>query len=158
MRGPPGRRDCKKYCRYHRDIKYNTNECRALKNAIEDIIRRGHLKEFVKEALACKNPSEKNNQVQQASPNNDVLVGMIYGGPDIARSSKRSHEQYAREARIDSVSQVMSCEQKPSKWPRQESEVIGFTKEECEQSPHHNHDAIVIIARIDNACVTITEN
>ncbi|XP_031250980.1 uncharacterized protein LOC116108879 [Pistacia vera] len=152
MKGALGRRDWQKYYRYHRDIRHNTNECRALKDVIEDLIQRGHIKKFVKEAPAHKNTGEQNNQVQQAptNANHEVLVGMIYEGPEIAKSSRRVHEQYACEAKTYSVPQVMSCEYKPSKRPRQEREVVGFTFEECEESLCHNHDAIVIAARIDN--------
>ena len=37
------KRDPSKFCRYHRDIDHDTNECFDLKEEIEDLIRRGHL-------------------------------------------------------------------------------------------------------------------
>ncbi|GAA0155894.1 hypothetical protein LIER_13515 [Lithospermum erythrorhizon] len=44
----PNRTDQKKYCEYHNDHGQDTDECRVLKEEIERLVRRGHLKEFVK--------------------------------------------------------------------------------------------------------------
>ncbi|GAV58502.1 hypothetical protein CFOL_v3_02035, partial [Cephalotus follicularis] len=47
LRSPAEKRDIEKYCRYHRDHEHDTEEYRQLKNQIEDLIRRGHLRKYV---------------------------------------------------------------------------------------------------------------
>ena len=42
------KRDAKKYCRFHKDHGHYTNECRNLKEQIEELIQRGKLQRFVK--------------------------------------------------------------------------------------------------------------
>ncbi|GAV61367.1 hypothetical protein CFOL_v3_04894 [Cephalotus follicularis] len=41
------KRESDKYCRYHRDHANDTEECRHLKNQIENLIRKSHLRKYV---------------------------------------------------------------------------------------------------------------
>ncbi|GAV79030.1 hypothetical protein CFOL_v3_22495 [Cephalotus follicularis] len=47
MKSPAEKKEVEKYCRYHRDNGHDTEECRQLKNQIEDLIRKGHLRKYV---------------------------------------------------------------------------------------------------------------
>ena len=47
LKSPPEKRDREKYCRFHRDHGHNTKDYFRLKIAIEKLIKRGHLAEFV---------------------------------------------------------------------------------------------------------------
>ncbi|GAV89944.1 hypothetical protein CFOL_v3_33355 [Cephalotus follicularis] len=47
LRTPVENRSVEKYCRYHRDHGHDTEDCRQLKNQIEDLIRKGHLRKYV---------------------------------------------------------------------------------------------------------------
>ena len=47
MKSPPEKRNREKYYRYHRDHGHDTEDCFRLKMAIEMLIERGHLAEFV---------------------------------------------------------------------------------------------------------------
>ncbi|GAV63279.1 hypothetical protein CFOL_v3_06798 [Cephalotus follicularis] len=41
------RRGIEKYCMYHRDHGHDIEECRQLKNQIEDLIRKGHMRKYM---------------------------------------------------------------------------------------------------------------
>ncbi|GAV65660.1 hypothetical protein CFOL_v3_09174 [Cephalotus follicularis] len=47
MRSLAEKRDTKKYYWYHRDHGHDTEECKQLKNQIEDLIRKGHFRKYV---------------------------------------------------------------------------------------------------------------
>ncbi|XP_021603919.1 uncharacterized protein LOC110608948 [Manihot esculenta] len=48
MKADASRRDPDKYCQYHRTHGHDTNSCYQLINEIERLIKRGHLRNFVK--------------------------------------------------------------------------------------------------------------
>ena len=50
------RRDPNKRCEYHNDIGHSTNECKNVKDEIENLIRLGHLYEWIKNRLPHLNP------------------------------------------------------------------------------------------------------
>ncbi|GAV78449.1 hypothetical protein CFOL_v3_21917, partial [Cephalotus follicularis] len=64
LRSPTERRDVEKYCRYHRDHGHDTEECRQLKNQIEDLIRKGHLRKYVDREV----PQGRREQRRQEAP------------------------------------------------------------------------------------------
>ena len=47
MGGDSTRRNQSLYCTYHRDKGHTTEQCRVFKNHLEQLVKSGHLKEFV---------------------------------------------------------------------------------------------------------------
>ena len=50
MGGDPSRRNQNLYCTYHRDKGHTTEQCRVLKDHLGQLVKVGHLKEFVVES------------------------------------------------------------------------------------------------------------
>ncbi|XP_027120344.2 uncharacterized protein [Coffea arabica] len=48
MFGSRDKRNSNLYCLYHRDIRHETEDCNDLKKEIENLIRQGHLKQFIR--------------------------------------------------------------------------------------------------------------
>ncbi|GAA0176517.1 hypothetical protein LIER_29493 [Lithospermum erythrorhizon] len=83
LRSPPNRRDLKLFCEYHKGHGHDTNDCRLLKAEFEKLIRRGHLKEFVRERSPRPlrdSPSRNVKLRSQSSPRITGRIDMISGG------------------------------------------------------------------------------
>ncbi|RWW72476.1 hypothetical protein BHE74_00019720 [Ensete ventricosum] len=120
--------DHRHYCRFHRDYGHNTEECYDLKNQIEDLIHRGHLDRYIKKSrepsLHPKGPVERH-------------IDVIVGGPTPGGVNSLTRKAYAHA--------------KVQKRPRPLGD-LGFTFESESEYPDHD-DALVVTARIANACI-----
>lgn len=47
IRSNPSERDCNKKCTYHKDHGHTTEACRSLHYLVEDLLKVGHLKQYV---------------------------------------------------------------------------------------------------------------
>ncbi|GAV65630.1 hypothetical protein CFOL_v3_09145 [Cephalotus follicularis] len=81
MRSPAEKRYLDKFCRYHCDHGHDTEEYRKLKNQIEDLIRKGHLKRYVDR----NSPQERGERREEAMPQAEDqqprgVIHTIFGG------------------------------------------------------------------------------
>ncbi|XP_047171045.1 uncharacterized protein LOC124839316 [Vigna umbellata] len=74
-----------KHCTYHLNIGHNTKDCTVLKDKVEELIRAGHLKKFVKEERRTRSPPRR-ARVERGDRREDRR-------PDRRRSRSRSHDR-----------------------------------------------------------------
>ncbi|XP_065004141.1 uncharacterized protein LOC135636380 [Musa acuminata AAA Group] len=122
-------KDCSKYCMFHRDYSHDTEDCRDLQNQIEELIRRSHLRRYLKE-LGEATPCPRGPVERQ--------IDVIIGRPTTGSNSSTARKAYARDT-------MEKCPR-----PKFEPE-ITFGTEEVKRS--HYDDALVISIRIANAQV-----
>ena len=78
LRGPLAKRNMKKYYRYHRDYGHDTEECYQLKDEIEALIRRGHLRRYVRGPAPRSKVAILEQAATGAEHDNQLTVGVIH--------------------------------------------------------------------------------
>ena len=54
FKGGKNSRDTSKGCAYHKDVGHMTEECRQRKDKIENLIKLGHLHQWVRMPIGCQ--------------------------------------------------------------------------------------------------------
>ncbi|XP_052181957.1 uncharacterized protein LOC127794749 [Diospyros lotus] len=154
LRTPNKFRNKEKLCAYHNEAGHNTSECWALRDAIEDLIRRGRLKDYMirptnqPSQLAAQQPPPFDDERSPAVP----TIYTIHGRPHLAGSSHKYHERYVREA--NHVLLVRSDEQlalvKRAKGDPIPKKIV-FLEEEARNVYWPHNDAFIIRPQINNA-------
>jgi len=92
----PNVRDKKKYCRFHKDHGHYTEDCRDLKEQIEELISKGKMQKYVKKGESRRFRDDDKNQhgfspkdEDHTSQRPQIVIGeirTITGGPFIGES------------------------------------------------------------------------
>ena len=164
MRSNPDNRNKDKWCHFHNDHGHYTNDCRALKEMIEDLINRGYLREFVQgrerrasprrdhptNARDNRGPPQNINYMEEDPHQGRLVINTIAGGP-VGGDSTSSRRAYAR--RVNSVHSTQS------KRPKFSQDIV-FTTREAEELVQPHSDPLVVTLPVANYSVkrTLVDN
>ena len=135
-------RDKKKYCRFHKDHDHYIDDCKDLKEQIEELIRKGKLQRFVKKGEPSRGRDDNKNQCE-ASPRGEdhtfqclpSMVGeikTITGGPSIGGSFKSLRKACQR--------QVNRFHRIPPLKQRRTDRDMFFSEEDARGVKQHHDD------------------
>uniref|UniRef100_A0A2N9GJ69 Uncharacterized protein n=1 Tax=Fagus sylvatica TaxID=28930 RepID=A0A2N9GJ69_FAGSY len=144
IRSDPNNRPKNLYCRFHKDHGHLTEDCVALKEQVETLIRQGKLQKYVSRPANAR-PAKPPAQREQAEPNRPGPVGeirTIIGGPASGGTSRASRRAYARQ-----VHNIMVV-QRPPKNIRLDDQIISFSEEDARGTHKPHDDALVITVNI----------
>ncbi|XP_076888699.1 uncharacterized protein LOC143539203 [Bidens hawaiensis] len=86
--------DAKKHCSFHDDIGHNTNECNALKNEIEAVVKSGILEHFVKSGKPGNGKAPtRDSQGPRKKQVKNLNVHMIQGEHKVGGKRRESNEE-----------------------------------------------------------------
>uniref|UniRef100_A0A2N9EL41 RNA-directed DNA polymerase n=1 Tax=Fagus sylvatica TaxID=28930 RepID=A0A2N9EL41_FAGSY len=144
IRSDPNSRPKNLYCRFHRDHGHLTEDCVALKEQVETLIRQGKLQKYVSRPANTR-PAKPPAQREQTEHNRPGPVGeirTIIGGPASGGTSRASRKAYARQ-----VHNIMVV-QRPPKNVRLDDQIISFSEEDARGTHQPHDDALVITINI----------
>ncbi|XP_075665915.1 uncharacterized protein LOC142635675 [Castanea sativa] len=147
----PHVRDKKKYCRFHKDHGHYTEDCRDLKEQIEELLQKGKLKKFVKKEESSR--FREDNKNQHGSPPMDknhtsqclltVIreIKRITSGPTTGRSFRSFKKACQRQ--VNSVHIIPSFKRKRT------NRDMFFSKEDASGVKQPHEDPLVIMLTIE---------
>ncbi|XP_028076948.1 uncharacterized protein LOC114278999 [Camellia sinensis] len=146
MLGDPARRNQKLRCTYHQDRGHMTQNCRALKQHLEDLVATGHLREYIDHD---KEVAELGNPLPEANIEHPpwLIINVIHG--TAAQESEESlKEEIAKAAQIQRIMSVEPASKKVHTVPKSPLCTISFTSKDLEDIQHPHTDALIIIVGI----------
>jgi hypothetical protein len=144
MPGDPATREGKPYYSYPRERGHLTEQCQAYKYHLEQLVKNGHLRQYIDETKS----SHRNIETPKTTVKDSAPIGII----DVIHYGTTSHDQRGemrRAAHLRKVFQIGdSAQMAPAPLKKESVEQIIFTDQDLEgvQLPHS--DALVVTLRI----------
>ncbi|XP_075663081.1 uncharacterized protein LOC142632590 [Castanea sativa] len=146
MRDDPSRRNLNLYCTYHKDKGHTIEQCRVLKDHLEQLVKAGYFKEFVVEP--------RNQEAEQAArlrknplPPPLGVIEVIHAVPRGAQASR------TKGVLVVLPTEICTGKQPSEKKLRYIKPPIAFDDDDMEGTIQLHEDALVVTARIKDFLV-----
>ncbi|XP_022846276.1 uncharacterized protein LOC111369020 [Olea europaea var. sylvestris] len=138
-----------RYCRYHRTMGHDTDNCQDLKEEVESLIWRGRLQEFVAKPKQADRPTVQQPQLQGAPTPTQQVIPSRNPPPHAEIKMMVGENQYIEGSRRARRRQARSAKTVPNYWnqiPRTgiDPELFWFMEEDSEGILQDQSDAPVI--------------
>ena len=144
MPGDPAIREGKPYCSYHRERRHLTEQCRAYKYHLEQLVKNGHLRQYIDET---KN-SQQNVEAPKLKIKDSAPIGII----DVIHYGATNHDQRGEMKRVAHLREVFqirdSAQMAPAPLKKESTEQIVFTNQDLEGVHVPHSDALIVTLRI----------
>ncbi|XP_058070962.1 uncharacterized protein LOC131220001 [Magnolia sinica] len=142
MKADTDRRDKRKYCQFHRDHGHNTSDYVDLKDEIETLICKSHLRRYTKEEKSAQREKQPTKIAEEP-----VEICTIFGGSSGGGDLNRARKAHSRKSDPDNYIHI-------TKSPRKELRVsscnLTFTEDDARRIQHPHDDALVVAMTIAN--------
>ena len=150
MKAPDSFRNPGFWCDFHRDHGHKTEDCVALKIKVNELLKKGHLREFLSEKAKSHLSKETTGKPTEAAPvsppRQDRVIHVISGGSEISGISHTAANKSTWNAKHD-------LEAAKPKSLLLGTDGISFTAKEQEKVLTPHHDALVISLTVANFLV-----
>ncbi|XP_075636734.1 uncharacterized protein LOC142608969 [Castanea sativa] len=144
--GDPSRRNQNLYCTYHKDKGHTTEQCRVLKDHLEQLVKAGYLKEFV--AAPGNQEAEQADRLHgNTLPPPLGIIEVIHVALRDAQASRRNGVLAVVPAKNRTKEQPSGKRLKYTRWP------IAFDDDNMKGTIQPHDNALVVTARMNSFIV-----
>ncbi|RRT53359.1 hypothetical protein B296_00027317 [Ensete ventricosum] len=96
MKSHSERRDKRRYYHFHMEYGYDTEEYRDLQYQIKDLIRRGHLRRYIRDQSSLPDSRPPRNSSPRPKGPVEKQIDVIFGGPASSGDSSSARKAYTQ--------------------------------------------------------------
>eukprot|EP00268_Persea_americana_P048669 TRINITY_DN5162_c0_g1_i1.p2 TRINITY_DN5162_c0_g1~~TRINITY_DN5162_c0_g1_i1.p2 ORF type:complete len:440 (+),score=60.61 TRINITY_DN5162_c0_g1_i1:1727-3046(+) len=149
MTTDPSSRDQSRFCAYHKQNGHRPDECRSYKFHLENLVKEGHLRDYIREeGRGDDRPPRQDADNQDSEP--EGIINVIH----LAAPPKGSSQARAEARRTSHQKQVLTAAPEPAaKKAKTEGVRVWFSDKDLEDVELPHNDALVLTLKLQNFLV-----